>query len=76
MFTLVKLNPYEPGGPRATALVSNGGETTPWIVDVHDVGRILRTRCCGYADSAAVAAVLETLEVEEQRRRLFELQAS
>jgi NhaP-type Na+/H+ and K+/H+ antiporter len=76
MFTLVKLYPYEAGGPRATALVSNGGETTPWIVDVHDVRRLLRTRCCGSADSAAVAAVLETLEVEEQRRRLFELQAS
>jgi hypothetical protein len=72
MFTLLKLYPYEPGGPRATALVSNGGETTPWIVDVHDMWRISTQRCCGVEDSAAVTAVLETLEVEEQRMMVFE----
>jgi hypothetical protein len=71
IFTLVKLYPYESGGPRATALVSNGGETTPWIVDVHDMRRISRNRCCGVEDHAAVDAVLEALESEENRRRFF-----
>jgi hypothetical protein len=72
VFTLVKLYPYEAGGPQATALVSNGGETTPWIVNVLDMQLLLRNRHLGEEDTAAVAAVCEALKAEEKRRECFE----